>query len=143
MSLNNFSDQDLHEELARREQERRDRGIIPDSPTGWWEVSTDGDCEGKSTNNLGLHYGHIGDIALALAGAAMYSLYFKPAPDPRGRDNRRTTMGKSNICVMGIAHIKNNTISPQELSKLREFFGPEWEVQTGNYYQSVDIKKKV
>ena len=46
-------------------------------PYGTWEVSTDGDCEGKSTRELGTHTGYLDDIAFALADKAMYGLNFK------------------------------------------------------------------
>jgi hypothetical protein len=142
IGLTKFSDAELKQELEQREQERRRRLVIPDSPVGWWKVSTEGDCEGKSTRDLGLHYGHIGDIALALAGASYYALSFSPASDPRQIDetgNRRET---ALIGVMQIANISSNTLNDQELDSLRKFFGPKWKLSAGNYYQSVRIEKK-
>lgn len=47
---------------------------MSDSPVGWWEVTTEGDCEGRSTTKLGIHYGHVAEIALSLR--AGYSLRF-------------------------------------------------------------------
>lgn len=50
---------------------------------GWWSVSTDGDCEGRSPNkSLGIHRGHVDDIALRLADKAEYTLYFKKVKKP-------------------------------------------------------------
>ena len=44
---------------------------------GLWHVTTEGDCEGRTTKDLGVHEGHLDDIAFALASAAYYSLHFK------------------------------------------------------------------
>lgn len=38
-----------------------------DNPFGIWHVTTEGDCEGRSTRDLGIHEGYIDEIALALA----------------------------------------------------------------------------
>lgn len=44
---------------------------------GLWEVSTEGDCEGKSIQRLGIFRGYLDKIAFALAEKAMYTLMFK------------------------------------------------------------------
>lgn len=49
-----------------------------ESPIGWWSVSTDGDCEGRSTRQLGEYYGHVAEIAFHLANKAMYDIEFTP-----------------------------------------------------------------
>lgn len=46
---------------------------------GTWKVTTDGDCEGRSTRQLGIHEGYLEDIAFALAPQAMYDLTFELA----------------------------------------------------------------
>ena len=38
---------------------------------GTFKVTTEGDCEGKSTRDLGVHTGYIDEIAFALAGYLM------------------------------------------------------------------------
>lgn len=43
---------------------------------GTWTVTTEGDCEGRSTRQLGTHTGYIDDIAFALANQAYYGLQF-------------------------------------------------------------------
>lgn len=45
-------------------------------PYGIWEVTTEGDCEGRSTRRLGVFEGYLDDIALALADKTYYSLHF-------------------------------------------------------------------
>lgn len=44
---------------------------------GFWKVTTEGDCEGRSTRDLGMHFGFIDEIAFALADKCYYSLCFK------------------------------------------------------------------
>lgn len=45
---------------------------------GLWQVSTEGDCEGRSTKSLGVWEGFIDDIALHLADKVMYNLWITP-----------------------------------------------------------------
>lgn len=52
--------------------------VKPASPVGWWNVSTEGDCEGRTTTQLGTYYGHVAEIAFALADRCYYVLEFKP-----------------------------------------------------------------
>jgi hypothetical protein len=61
-----------------KQQKRLDKFNDWATPIGWWHVTTEGDCEGRTTNNLGDHYGHIADIAFALADKCHYSLQFRP-----------------------------------------------------------------
>lgn len=53
---------------------------------GSWHVTTEGDCEGRTTTDLGVHVGYIDDIAFALGSKAYYTLNFEtakklPAPE--------------------------------------------------------------
>lgn len=72
-------------------------------PVGWWKVTTEGDCEGKSTDQLGTHYGHIAEIAFALAGLCEYSLQFQPVHDrePGVEIQRKANRRKVNISFAG------------------------------------------
>jgi hypothetical protein len=49
---------------------------------GWWKVTTEGDCEGITTTDLGTHYGYLDDIAFQLGRKAYYQLQFKAIDDP-------------------------------------------------------------
>lgn len=52
---------------------------------GSWHVTTEGDCEGRTTTDLGVHVGYIDDIAFALGSKAYYTLNFEQAkqlPEP-------------------------------------------------------------
>lgn len=44
---------------------------------GTFEVTTEGDCEGRTTRHLGTYTGYIDEIAFALADKCFYSLEFK------------------------------------------------------------------
>lgn len=58
-------------------------------PNGTWMVTTEGDCEGKTTRTLGVFTGRLDEIAFALAPKAYYKLTFRkldttiPIPDKR------------------------------------------------------------
>lgn len=47
------------------------------NPVGVWEVTTEGDCGGRSTKNLGIWKGHVAEIAFYLADKCYYKLEFK------------------------------------------------------------------
>ncbi len=53
---------------------------------GTWHVTTEGDCEGRSVKDLGVHTGYMDDIAKALGDKCYYTLQFKPVgkslPEP-------------------------------------------------------------
>lgn len=48
-----------------------------DKVYGLWNVTTEGDCEGRSVRNLGTYEGNIDEIAFALADKCFYCLTFK------------------------------------------------------------------
>lgn len=92
MNLNEFSVDQLKAELEKREASAaRRKSMEPDanygmdanwvkmSEYGTWEVTTEGDCEGRTTKNLGTYEGNLSDIAFALADQCYYSLHFTPA----------------------------------------------------------------
>lgn len=43
---------------------------------GGWRVTTEGDCEGRTTKNLGDWYGYVDEIALTLGSQGGYTLEF-------------------------------------------------------------------
>lgn len=55
----------------------KDKKLSFMEPYGLWEVSTEGDCEGRSTRKLGIFKGNYQDIAFALADRCYYVLWFK------------------------------------------------------------------
>lgn len=69
-----FSEQELLNELRRRKLKDV---VVPDfDPVGVWRVTTEGDCEGRTTVELGFWEGHIADIAFYLDNCCGYSLHF-------------------------------------------------------------------
>jgi hypothetical protein len=48
-------------------------------PVGVWSVSTEGDCEGRTTRDLGIYYGHVAEISFYLRNKREYSLRFSPS----------------------------------------------------------------
>jgi len=42
------------------------KGVEVVSPIGWWKVTTEGDCEGRSVRQCGTFYGHIAEIAFGI-----------------------------------------------------------------------------
>ena len=47
-------------------------------------MTTEGDCEGRSTDNLGFFKGHVADIAAHLRKKTFYSLNFHPVKSSEG-----------------------------------------------------------
>lgn len=52
---------------------------LTNGPYGRWEVTTEGDCEGRTIKHLGTFDGFVDDIALRLADQSYYSLCFRLA----------------------------------------------------------------
>jgi hypothetical protein len=133
-----ISDADLQAEILRRAEEKRKRFIYPESPIGWWYVTTEGDCEGKSTKQLGTFHGHICEIALGLAGAAYYKLHFQAVAEPTYLLDPKDS---TTVSVQSIADIAGNTVSEIEAKRLAKFFGPEWKVESHNFFQTIKVSK--
>lgn len=63
---------------------------------GFWKVTTQGDVEGRTTKDLGVHYGYLDDIAFALAPECYYDLKFTPV-DPYARSSQAPTASSVSI----------------------------------------------
>lgn len=106
MSLKGIPTDDLLAELARRKTTDKLANVLKDGEeyaktqplVGCWRVTTEGDVEGKSTKDLGLHVGHVVDIAANLAPLAEYALDFTPEPIPKPAPARAVT----NRCTVHI-----------------------------------------
>jgi len=93
MKLDNIPKAALQAELKRRELEAEkakyskvDARLLAQRiaenygrPEGLWEITTEGDCEGRTVNQLGIEYGNIFDLAKKYSGHCMYSLRFEKA----------------------------------------------------------------
>lgn len=74
--------------------------VKPVSPIGWWSVSTEGDDEGRTTTQLGTHYGHVAEIAFSLANKCFYSLSFEPLDDNvPPKDHPKYTCSKLGVWI--------------------------------------------
>ena len=60
-----------------RKENKMKKELTYKNPYGLWKVTTEGDCEGRSTRDLGIFKGYIDEIAFALADKCFYSLEFK------------------------------------------------------------------
>ena len=107
-------------------------------PVRWWRVETEGDVEGRSIVSLGVHYGHIAEIAFMLADKSYYVLDFKVSPltvfSPRKSDIQATAESV-NIRVGPI---------PYSISSLEIWMDAieSVKVEKSNYYQSFKLTLK-
>lgn len=107
---------------------------------GLWKVTTEGDCEGKSTRDLGVWEGNVADIALYLAPKAMYDLCFKSfeiqTPGAPQRD-----------CVTVSFDIDSNTWpmdmqNKERVEVMRELFADtDYTIEEGSSYASFTIRR--
>jgi hypothetical protein len=49
---------------------------------GWWKVTTQGDVEARTVQDLGTHYGFLDEIAFKLGSKAYYGLHFQAIDEP-------------------------------------------------------------
>ena len=93
MELKEWSTKQLEDEIKRRKQATIEERVrtemfqkiveVLGSPVGKWKVTTEGDVEGRSTKNLGIHEGHVADIAARLRKHCYYSLKFEAVANLR------------------------------------------------------------
>jgi hypothetical protein len=109
-----------------------------DSAYGTWHVTTEGDCEGRSVRNLGVHEGFIDDIAAYLAPSCEYTLQFK------GTSTKRIDVPENKPKSVSVSfYIDSGTwdMSPKDR---RDAFALVLKdrpvvVKTGTYYASVEL----
>lgn len=71
-----------------------------DKAYGFWHVTTEGDCEGRSITDLGVFEGNIDTIALALADRCYYYTLYFTAVDPTAYD-KAPKKDEINISIYG------------------------------------------
>jgi hypothetical protein len=114
------------------------------SPVGTWHVTTEGDCEGKSTKDLGIHTGHVADIARVLGNHCFYSLQFEQVlisetvPEPEKEC-------KSVNIKLGIDSGTWNSEIGERARWMKTFLGKNstktpFTVHPGTYFSSVVLK---
>jgi hypothetical protein len=108
-------------------------------PVGWWKVTTEGDVEGRSTDQLGTHYGHVVEIAMSLPRGGCYSLRFEKAKEPQQAfipDQYQAVRTEANIQLEPISYKGGE----KEIAKWLDC--DEVEVKPCNYYGAYTLKLK-
>lgn len=67
-----------------------------DTAYGLWQVTTEGDVEGRSIVGLGTYEGFIDEIAQRLAGQCYYSLHFRKI-DPKLENVKTSDIKQTNV----------------------------------------------
>lgn len=99
---------------------------FPPSTFGIWEVTTEGDCEGRTTLNLGIHEGFIDEIAFKLADQVGYKLRFTWVDAKRVNEMHAVT---TEVHIsLAIAEIFGHFLN-----------GRDVEVEDGQFYASVKL----
>lgn len=105
---------------------------------GTWIVTTEGDCEGRSTRQLGTHTGYFDEIAFALAKQAYYGLRFD-AVDPL-RLKKAPPTATSVQVSMGIETGSWDMTPKARVQHFREMLaGRDVIVKEGTYYACVEL----
>ena len=94
---------------------------------GLWKVTTEGDVEGRTINDLGTYFGNISEIALHLADKAYYGLNFRKV-EPIDK-----YIPSKNAVHVSISGVKVD----EDFNMLKESFkGYPVVIEKSNYYNS-------
>lgn len=103
----------------------------------WWSVSTEGDEEGRTIKDLGIHYGFVDEIATLLAAKAFYKLRFAVAKKP-------PVVGPKVRAIDVSFDIESATWkmnSTERAAYVQELFrGRDVKIRESNYYASFVIE---
>jgi hypothetical protein len=109
---------------------------------GFWKVTTEGDCEGRTTSQLGTYEGYLDDIAFALANRAMYGLRFTPL-NPSELRNQHAKATKVEISL----DIETGTWDMKGKERVEYFrqmlMGRDVYVKEGQYFACVELVKGI
>ena len=143
--LDKISDDDLKKELERRELLRKLEHVFVahdfGKPDQAWLVTTEADCEGRNTRNLGVYVGHIGDIALSLANHCYYSLKFHPQTHISKKDKSSKLEAKSVNISLDISSNTWKMNKDEIVAAIQKWIGNKFVVTPCNYYASVTISR--
>ncbi len=145
MRFDNISDADLEAEYKRRQNVKNREIEIASvrmkvkSPIGIWHFTTEGDCEGRSTKDLGIHEGHVGEIALKLASLAFYSINAKPIAKEPDKVPKQDQAPLTYYDFVGNAFNLEKDVAAPAIAK---WLGEGWEAVPGQYSNSVTIRKR-
>ncbi|BEU14801.1 hypothetical protein [Bacillus phage CM1] len=132
-------------ELRKLQKEKEDRKKpIPFDPEGVWEVTTEGDCEGRSIRRLGTYEGHILDIVRQLAGQAYYQLTFERAkPATLATKLPKGTRRSVQFHVTGERDKLPSGDSNAQFRALAQHLRDGESLKEGNYYNAVELTWEV
>lgn len=146
-ALSKVSTADLERELeSRRQTDIVDKAAKfflesdwPNDPVGTWMITTEGDCEGKTTRNITTVSGHFAEVALAYAGYAEYKLTLET---PK-KSHLLKTKPKMQVSVgpgisSGLWDYSNEIIA----EILQKWVGDDYIVKPDRYYKSVKIIRR-
>lgn len=106
------------------------------SSYGRWNVTTEGDVEGRTTIQLGTHEGHIDEIALHLAKKCYYSLTFKLVEPITTFEPAKKKVNVQLDIESGTWDMKSEEL----VDKMKELFADRpVHVEPCNYYASFTI----
>lgn len=110
------------------------------NPYGAWEVTTESDCSGMTTDHLGVFEGYVDDIAFALAEKCGYSLKFRKISTDIPIPTK--TRDKINITL----DIESKTWEMSQDERIKYFQkmlqGREVYVSEGSAYASVTLSRQ-
>ena len=108
------------------------------NPYGVWEVTTEGDCEGRTVTNLGTHEGYVDEIARSLAPQCFYSLQFKAVSPKKAGPVKK---GRKEVNVS--FNIESGTWNGRTIDAINAlgiFNGRPVKVKDGQYFASVTLE---
>ena len=108
---------------------------------GYWEVTTEGDCEGRTTRNLGTYYGWLDEIAFKLASQSYYSLRFSKVDQKIYLDN--SPSGNTVIISVGPEFGISISDKIEEIGKLIVAAGRSVYVSNASYGIQLSVNKPV
>lgn len=140
--LSHVSNSELEAELRRRKQTPPGPAFAfnedwPDTAVGWWKITTEGDCEGKTTRDVAIAFGHLGDLALKYANKAMYGLHFEPAV---ALTEDAAEVANVQLAIGSGTWTKNNDAAVMQA--ISKWLGPGYSVGPCNYYCSYTIERE-
>lgn len=138
MNNNNFAEAEkLRKEIAEKEARLKELEKASFNPYGKWEVTTEGDEEGRSAKRLGTHEGNIFDIAKHLSSQVFYALNFKRIGYMDIEEINRPTKLKT-VQV----RIYEDSTAISDIVKIIQSAPEDVSVSDGNYYDAVKFTYK-
>lgn len=110
---------------------------------GIWHVTTEGDCEGRTTRDLGVHEGYLDEIAFDLAPQAEYTLTFNPPEAAHVRTAVPSLHDHVNV-NMGYRFGLSSMTEPGRANFFKRLLeGRPVQVESSNFYASATLKRTI